>query len=119
MSDLNPCISHHTGKPLKSYLSEFEAQMAAERSSLLHGNPMVPYLCDRCGQWHLCPESRHTPSKTCNHCTSSSGKPKKLYPTKEIAEKRARIIYEERRIRLTAYSCPVGQGWHLTKNDLW
>ncbi|MDP2505580.1 MULTISPECIES: hypothetical protein [unclassified Oceanobacter] len=110
------CLSKRTGNPLVSYLTQEEAVIAAQYALQTYQNAMVPYLCDRCTHWHLCPEERHTPSETCNYCTSSDGKPKQLYATYEGAKKRAECLWHEKGQRLYVYECPHQHGWHLTKS---
>jgi hypothetical protein len=115
----NVCRSKRTGKELTKYLGLEDALRAAEYALNRYQNSMVPYQCNNGNHWHLCPKDRYTPSTTCNHCTDGSGRPKQLYQSKEAAEKRARIRYEEDGIRLNVYECCHNRGWHLTKNDLW
>ena len=115
----NQCTSQRTGAPLKTYLCHISAQQAADQVKNDYGRAMVPYPCDRCDYWHLCPEDRHTPSETCHYCTSSEGKPKQLYATYEAAKKRADCLLQEKRIKLYVYECRHQQGWHLTKSCGW
>jgi len=119
MYPFTQCTSTRTGEPLKSYQYQSAAQQAADQTKFYHGRVMVPYQCDRCNYWHLCPEDRHTPSETCYHCTSSEGKPKQLYKSEKAAQKRADCLREERGITLSVYECPHHDGWHLTKSRGW
>lgn len=118
MNNSTTCTTR-TGKPRACYSDQEQAQSAADYAEVTYGNAMVPYLCDRCHSWHLCPKDRYTPSQTCSDCVDGNGHPKLLYSTKEAAEKRARIRYEEDGVRLNVYECCHKHGWHLTKNDLW
>ncbi|PHQ83303.1 MAG: hypothetical protein COB58_01975 [Thalassobium sp.] len=113
------CTSARTGEPLKFYQYHSAAQQAADHAKFYYGRVMVPYQCDHCDYWHLCPEDRHTPSETCHYCTSSEGKPKQLYATYEAAKKRADCLLQEKRIKLDVYECRHQQGWHLTKSRGW
>lgn len=113
---LNVCTSTSTGNPLKTYTCYDNAQQAADYAMKTYKNAMVPYQCDRCHYWHLCPEERHTPSKICRYCISSDGKRKQLYHTYEGAKKRAGCFLRENRLRLYVYECPHQHGWHLTKS---
>lgn len=113
------CTSTRTGEPLKSYQYHSAAQHGADHAKIYYGHSMVPYQCDRCDYWHLCPEERHTPSETCSYCTSSAGKPKQLYATYEAAKKRADCLWQENRVKLDVYECRYQFGWHLTKLRGW
>ncbi len=115
----NNCTSKRTGDPLKTYFTQSEAVHAADYALNTYQNSMVPYTCEDCGHWHLCPESRHTPSQTCNSCKDRNGRPKQLYLSYRAAIKRANCIYDERGARLSVYECCHNYGWHLTKADVW
>ena len=107
------CVGR-TGEALTEYYSEVEAQRAASRVSLLHGTQMLAYRCGGCQLWHLAPEDRHTPSVKCSFCLDGRGGAKELYPSREIAEKRAKISRREKGADLKVYLCPFLDGWHLT-----
>ena len=49
MFDSDICFSKTTGKPLKSYESENEAEEAIEYVKATYGNEQVKYLCQKCG----------------------------------------------------------------------
>jgi len=119
MYPFTQCTSTRTGKPLSTYQCNFSAQQAADQTKINYGRVMVPYQCDHCDYWHLCPEDRHTPSETCHYCTSSEGKPKQLYKSEKAAQKRADCLRAERGITLYIYECPHQRGWHLTKSRGW
>ena len=104
------------GEPLSQYSSEYEARDGASHVKYKYGLDLAPYLCSKCGYWHLSPKERQTPSKECTYCTDSNGKHKELYETEEAAKTRAEIIEEEQGIKLKVYKCPNQDGWHLTKN---
>lgn len=110
------CFGKATGKPLSEYFSENEAQDAAMYVNEAHDCDMVPYNCKKCGMWHLSPRDRHTPSEKCSNCTDGDGKPKRIYRTREDAERRAEILKRERSVQLRVYECPYNNGYHLTKN---
>ncbi|MCY0965164.1 hypothetical protein [Parathalassolituus penaei] len=118
MHNSAPCTTRN-GKLRSCYPSEEDARNAADYAQDAYGNAMVPYLCDRCNHWHLCPQDRYTPSATCHYCTDGNGRPKQLYLTYESAQKRAHLRYQEDGVRLNVYECCHNRGWHLTKNDLW
>ena len=107
------CVGR-TGEPLTEYCSQVEAQRGADHVNLLHGKRLLPYRCDSCHRWHLAPEDRHTPSTKCGLCVDGRGSMKELYPSEEIAEKRAEILRREQGVSLKAYPCPYSDGWHLT-----
>lgn len=108
------CKSPTTGKPRKSYPSN---SIATEEASYLEHayGPQSAYKCENCGEWHLIASKLHTPSKLCDYCTDSDGSRKQLYASESAANKRAKIINEERGISLKIYECPHQNGWHLTK----
>lgn len=111
------CFSK-SGKPLSVFMTEAEAQRSADHERSERGMNLYPYRCERCGYWHLAPEESRVAFKedACS-CTDSQGKSKRLYATREDAEK-ARITSEKTRIvRLEVYPCPEGGGWHLTHHD--
>ncbi len=109
------CMNRRTGKPLTEYDSEYEAIDAAEYVNRTYRLNLVPYKCHKCGLWHLSPKNRQTPSKKCYNCLDAAGAPKDLYRTREIAERRAEILYYEKGVSLNIYKCPYANGWHLTK----
>ena len=115
MFDSENCFSKVTGKPLKSYESESEAEEAIAYVKATYGNEQVKYLCQRCGYWHLSPKDRQTPNHK-SYCLDSNGRPKQAYPTQESALRRAEIIYKEKGTRLYVYQCDDCGEWHLTHN---
>ena len=94
--------------PLTAYSTESKAAIAANRLNLRDESQFVAYQCSTCGEWHLSPAERHTPSKPCEPCGKNS------YETKKGAERRAKIGEAERGVLLNVYRCPKGNGWHLT-----
>jgi hypothetical protein len=109
------CFSKHNNSPLTTYSSEDEAKNGADYSNLEYGNNLIPYECDNCNEWHLSPKNRSTQNTTCDICTDSNGNHKDSYLTKDDAQRRADILYEERDISLNVYKCEHNNGWHLTK----
>jgi len=101
------CVSRR-GTPLRAFNDRTSASDAASYATERYGRHMVPYRCDRCGSWHLCPADRHTPSHDCFACS------KRSYETEEAAERRAAILEGEQGVWLRVYACPYGDGWHLT-----
>lgn len=71
---------------------------------------MLPYQCERCNLWHLSPKNRMTPS---NYCTSCG---KQGYDTEADARGRAAISKQEKKVELSVYQCPWGNGWHLSRS---
>jgi hypothetical protein len=104
----------HNGQPISEYASRREALEAAEYANTTYRKKLVPYECDRCGQWHLSPIERQTPSSIRCKCLDRYGMPKALYDTKDGATKRARILSKEKGLGLTVYQCPHSQGFHLS-----
>ena len=109
------CFGKASGEPLTEYDTEADADAGARHAQALHGCELVPYRCDRCDRWHLCPADRHTPATRCFSCSGSDGRPKARYESRSAAQKRADILYRERGVSLRVYQCPTGRGWHLTK----
>jgi hypothetical protein len=101
------------GTSLKSYESEFEADETISYVKSRYGNDQVKYKCSKCGCWHLSPKERQTPNHKSN-CLDSQGKIKQAYSTRESAETRAKIIYEEKGKRLFVYKCDLCGEFHLT-----
>ncbi len=110
------CFARRTGKPLQTYDNESEAAYQADYSRGVFKTELHPYRCDGCGKWHLAPASSHTPSVTCTWCNGRDGRAKKLYPSEEVALRRAAIIEERSFVGLRAYVCPHDHGWHLTSS---
>lgn len=103
------CVGRQ-GKPLRCYSNLSTAEQGASFVLAKHQNHMVPYHCTDCGEWHLAPAARHTPSHHCYSCG------KEAYETEVGAERRANIIGQEQHIWLRVYECPVWDGWHLTSS---
>ncbi len=77
---------------------------------------LYPYQCETCGLWHLAPqESRVAFREHACSCVDSLGNGKRLYDTREDAEKSRASSEEARNLSLRVYPCPDGGGWHLTK----
>ena len=110
------CMSKQ-GEPLTEYEFAFQAEDAADYINTIYGNDLIPYDCTKCRYWHLTPKSRHTPSRTCDYCTSASGEPKTLYETRKGADRRANILAEQGAPILRVYECPHDNGWHLTSSS--
>jgi hypothetical protein len=109
------CIGKMSGEPVTEYESLEEAWEGAEYANATYQSDLVPYQCSRCGLFHLAPQHRQTPSRTCRSCAGADGKPKEAYASQQDAEKRAAILRSERGVILRAYRCDYGNGWHLTK----
>jgi hypothetical protein len=104
---LATCVSSR-GRPRHAYPDRPSAEDGARHAHSRYDSRMVPYHCDRCGSWHLCPAHRHTPSRECHPCA------KQAYLSEDSAMRRAAILAHERGTRLRVYQCPCGEGWHLT-----
>lgn len=98
------------GKPRRAYPDRSSADDGASHVLAVYGKRMVPYRCNRCDLWHLCPIDRHTPSYYSNTCS------KQVYDSEDAAFRRARILAQERGTRLRVYVFPYGEGWHLTSS---
>lgn len=103
-----------TGQPLNEYTCRGDAANHARYLRQEHNTEFVPYRCGVCGFWHLSPSERFTPSRECNICRDSQGRPKDLFLTREDASRRSQIIMQERGVYLEVYRCPAQPGWHLT-----
>jgi len=111
----NTCFKKN-GEPLSVYSTWEEAERAAKYVKTNFGLEVVPYGCKKCKKYHHSPKDRHTPSRTCDYCTDSHGEYKELYESYEAAERRRRIIYEEKGIWLNIYECKYYLGgYHFTK----
>lgn len=104
------------GEPYTEYASEHEAAIGASYVRREYGLDLSPFKCPNCGQWHLSPKERRTPSRICVYCLDSHGRHKELYETREAAQRRAGIIAKERGVTLNVYKCPRQHGWHLARN---
>jgi len=109
------CFSRTTGAPLSEYGSWDDAVGAAGYVYEQSGPELYAYHCDVCSLYHLAPAARHTPSTECDHCSSSDGRPKMAYESRQDARRRADILREEHGADLTVYECPHGSGWHLSR----
>lgn len=101
------------GTPLKSYATEAEADEAIQYVKARYGNEQVKYKCLKCGFYHLSPKERQTANFLSN-CLDSNGTPKHAYQTRADAERRAEIIFQEKKIRLYVYHCDDCGYYHLT-----
>lgn len=106
------CVSR-SGNPLSVFETQADAQSSAdyERGRV----SLYPYQCERCGKWHLAPEEGRVNFKewACS-CTDSRGRSKRLYATREDAQKAQKTSEQKRKEKLKVYRCPEGGGWHLT-----
>lgn len=110
------CRSKKTGKPLSEYLSEYEAQEGADYVKYAYKTDVIPYQCTQCKRWHLSPV-KDIQNTICDYCVDQYGSLKDLYPTKQDAQKKIELLYQEQNIRLSFYKCPYYDGWHLTKRS--
>ena len=99
------CYGRKTREPLTEYRNAMDARQA---TNYVSDRKMVAYECNKCGWWHLSPADRQTPSAYCDYCG------KELYETKQAVQRRAKILLEERGVRLSIYQCEYSDGWHLT-----
>lgn len=104
----NSICRNSRGKPRRAYSNQRLAEEGARHALEAYGNRMVPYHCNQCGSWHLCPVYRHTPGHYCHDCE------KQAYVSESAAERRALILEREQETFLRVYECPYGEGWHLT-----
>jgi len=101
--------------PKTEYDSEEEALEAADYLSENKDLDMYPYQCKNCKKWHLAPKDSKIDfvDNGC-FCKDSQGGDKRLYKTKEDAEKQRIKSQAEKGITLYVYECPEHRGWHLT-----
>src|SRR3954468_4392193 len=97
------CVSRR-GTPRLAYSDRSSAEDGARLALLRYGSRMVPYHCDACGSWHLCPADRHTPNYYCQACD------KQAYESEDSAQRRAEILAQERGTWLRVYECQFGEG---------
>lgn len=109
------CFSKRTGQPLTVYTSEADADASALYERTMRGSELYPYLCDKCGYYHLAPtESKLNVRKNACSCLDSQGRHKALYLTHEDAERQRIKSEREQHISLKIYTCNEGKGFHLT-----
>ena len=109
------CFSKRTGLPLTVYTTEAQAEASALYEKTMRGSMLYPYLCDKCGYYHLAPiESKLNVKRNACSCLDSQGRHKALYLTREDAEKQRTKSEKEQHIVLKIYSCNEGKGFHLT-----
>jgi hypothetical protein len=104
----NAICLNFQGKPRRAYLNQQWAEEGSHHAFSTYGKRMVPYHCDQCGSWHLCPANRHTPGHYCHNCS------KQAYVSENAAQLRALILEQEKGILLRVYECPYSEGWNLT-----
>ncbi|MCB9609892.1 MAG: hypothetical protein H6716_25105 [Polyangiaceae bacterium] len=109
------CRGKRSGQALTEYDSEADALCGADYAKREYSSSLVPYRCSRCSQWHLSPASCHTLCWQCHWCAGREGRSKAANADREAAERRAEILSEEQGLRLRAYPCDYGGGWHLAK----
>ncbi len=97
---------------LEEYHNETAALIDAERIKKEYGRNLKTLHCRTCGYWHL---TGFTTSRVCMFCTDSGLFQKDIYSTRQEAETKAVSVGRQNRIKLYAYKCPHGSGWHLTR----
>ena len=110
------CIGKQSGKPLTEFDSLREAQEGATYANARYQSNLVPYACDECGQWHLSPKDRQTPSEKCRFCKGANGQAKDSYRSSNVARRRADILRKEQGVSLKVYRCEHTEAWHLTRD---
>jgi hypothetical protein len=50
----------------------------------------------------------------CSSCTGADGGPKRTYTSEAEAKSTAAFLELKRHVWLRVYTCPHGEGWHLT-----
>lgn len=109
------CISRKTGQPLSVFYSLEEAESSALYEKSVRGWNAYPYLCDKCGFFHLAPEeNRINVIKNACNCRDSKGNHKALYLSMDDAEIQRCKSEREQHVRLKIYRCGEGKGFHLT-----
>lgn len=98
-----------------AYDTQEEAELSADYHNHCHGRDMTAYNCRKCGLWHLAPRGSGVTNDKCLFCMGSDGSQKTTYPTREAAERQAEHTRRATGLKLTAYRCPVGTGYHLTR----
>jgi hypothetical protein len=114
--NLGNCINPKTHRPREGFTDLSSAQSHSDYISEMYGNKMIPIKCDKCSEWHVVSKKHHTPSTTCDDCVDRKGNKKESYRTEAEAEKRAKIIQQQRNVDLDVYPCPYQNGWHLRSN---
>lgn len=89
-----------------------ECLEAVKQAKIKRNVDLQPYLCSRCGKWHLSnPRYRDSAKIFIKECLH-----KKVYYNLGMAKNVANKVKEERGIELHAYRCPHCEHYHLTKN---
>ena len=86
-------------------LSVYDSYQEAQNSARYIGKSFIPYLCSRCGKYHLC------------NCVDHNGNPKDCYKTREDALKMVNIRAKAG-IVLHIYECPKSDCFHLTSRNV-
>ena len=99
-------------------LSVYESYQEAQNSARYIGKSFIPYLCSKCGKYHLKPEEFYCEkvNRVCN-CVDHNGNPKDSYKTKEDALKMVNIRAKAG-IELHIYKCPKSDYYHLTSRNV-
>lgn len=99
-------------------LSVYESYQEAQNSARYIGNSFIPYLCSRCGKYHLKPEEFYCEKviRVCN-CVDHNGNPKDCYKTREDALKMVNIRAKAG-IILHIYEYHKSDCFHLTSRNV-
>ena len=99
-------------------LSVYESYQEAQNSARYIGKFFIPYLCSRCGKYHLKPEEFYCEKviRVCNY-VDHNGNPKDCYKTREDALKMVNIRAKAG-IILHIYECPKSDCFHLTSRNV-
>lgn len=99
-------------------LSVYESYQEAQNSARYIGNSFIPYLCSRCGKYHLKPEEFYCEKviRVCN-CVDHNGNPKDCYKIREDVLKMVNIRAKAG-IILHIYECPKSDCFHLTSRNV-
>lgn len=99
-------------------LSVYESYQEAQDSARYIGKSFIPYLCSKCGKYHLKPEEFYCEkaNRVCN-CVDHNGNPKDSYKTREDALKMVNIRAKAG-IKLNIYECPKSNYFHLTSRNV-
>ena len=103
--------------PKTEYETEEEANENINYILENNGEEFYAYKCDECHKWHISPvKSKINFIKDGCFCNDDKGNRKRLYTTKEDAEKQKKLS-EEKGKTLYIYKCPDSNGWHLTHHS--
>ena len=105
-------------KPLTYYETMEDALKGAKFLSEKINKTMKPYICDKCGKFHIKPKETFFNKNNNNNCSCVDhlGNKKDAYSTKLDAEKLINLRKDNNNIDLYIFKCPENNGYHITSH---